>query len=204
MLVAHCGVAAAGVKVLKAQGLCTPSLNDGLLPSILILAYVFFHARREPKLLDTWGLTTPISKAALAFATAMLAFAIGSLLLMAKLLAAPVEYRAEFVSDMVNYIVGAFPQQFIACSLGFVWLAERPVFRGPWRLPIFVGLVFALAHFWTPARIPGTIIPVQMLITLPMGVAATYYFLRFRTIMPLVIMHAILWVLYFNWIERHI
>jgi len=105
---------------------------------------------------------------------------------------------------MVEYIVGAFPQQFFMCSVGLVFLTKFRAFRGTWRIPLAVGLVFSLAHFWTPARIPGTIIPIQMVLVFPVGFVAAFYFLKFRTILPLTAAHAIAYVLLHNWVEMHL
>ena len=102
---------------------------------------------------------------------------------------------------MIDYVVAAFPQQFFMCSVGLVSLAKLRVFRGKWRLPLAVGLIFSLAHWWTPARIPGTAIPLQMVLTLPAGLGCAFYFLEFRAVLPLTAMHAIVYVLLHNWVE---
>jgi membrane protease YdiL (CAAX protease family) len=73
-----------------------------------------------------------------------------------------------------------------------------------WRIPLAVGLVFSLAHFWTPARIPGTIIPIQMVLVFPAGFFCAFYFLKFRNILPLTAIHAIAYVLLHNWVEVHL
>jgi len=56
-------------------------------------------------------------------------------------------FELSYLPRMVYYIIGAFPQQFVMCSVGLVTLAKLPVFRGLWRLPLAVGLAFCLAHF---------------------------------------------------------
>ena len=105
---------------------------------------------------------------------------------------------------MVEYLAAAFPQQFALCSVGLVSLSALPVFRGAWRLPLAVGLAFSLAHFWTPARIPGTYIPLQMVLTFPAGFFAAAYFLKHRSILPLTVIHAVTYPLLHHWIETRL
>jgi hypothetical protein len=165
---------------------------------------VVARGRREPAKLDEWGITTPLTVPAILVALALLAVAVASQYISGVALAGRVVFEPWLPSHMLDYILGAFPQQFFLCSVGLVNLAKLPAFRGAWRLPLAVAFVFGLAHWWTPARIPGTIIPVQMIVTVPLGFLAAAYFLRFRNILPLTAMHAILFPLWYNWVEVHL
>jgi hypothetical protein len=172
--------------------------------SVLTVGYMIARARRQPGKLDEWGLTTKITRpgilTGIIFAAAgILTLAAGGIMINGNLSLEP-----AYITQMIEYIPAAFPQQFVMCSVGLATLAKIRFFRGFWRLPLAVGLLFSLAHFWTPARIPGSIIPVQMLLTLPAGFLAAFHFLRFRNILPLTIIHAILYPLLHNWIEVHL
>lgn len=113
-------------------------------------------------------------------------------------------FESFYITQMLEYILAAFPQQFVLCSVGLATLATLRPFRGSWRLPLLVGVLFCLAHFWTPARIPGTFVPIQMPLTLVAGFGASFYFLKFRSILPLTAIHAIVYPLLHNWIELHL
>ncbi|MCC6145644.1 MAG: CPBP family intramembrane metalloprotease [Candidatus Hydrogenedentes bacterium] len=175
-----------------------------VLASVLTVGYILARARREPERLEVWGLTTPLTLRALAPAAGLLAAAIAALGVAGWNAAGSLAFEPRYIVEMIEYIPAAYPQQFFMCSVGLVMLSTLSVFRGHWRLPLAVGLVFSLAHFWTPARLPGTFIPIQMLITLPAGFLAAWYFLRFRSILPLTGIHAILYPLLHNWIERNL
>lgn len=200
------GVIMTGVKVLE---LYVPILRvsgetTGSVASILILGYVIFRAEHEPEKLKAWGLTVPLTGSALLTGLVMLFVSVGVLALGGIATAGRLAFEPAYVTQMVNYIPGAFPQQFAMCSVGLATLAALPLFRGLWRLPLAVGLIFSLLHFWTPARIPGTIIPLQMVLTFPAGFFVTLYFLKFRSILPLIAIHAIVYPLLHNWIERQL
>lgn len=194
--------------LLKLLGFARPELGMsgpvGFVPFVLILGYALRRGRQEPEKLDEWGLTTPI--------TAQAVSAAGFLFLLSLLviggfglhLAGRLHFEWSYLPAMLMYFDDGFSQQFFMCSVGLVSLAKLPVFRGLWRLPLAVGAVFALAHFWTPHRIPGTIIPLQMVLTFPAGFGCAYYFLRYRTVLPLAVLHAVLYVLLHNWIEAHL
>ncbi len=178
--------------------------TDALAAFLLALGYIIARARRQPEKLDEWGITTPLTLAALLTSLALLAGCAGILAGCGRALTGKLTFEPWYVPRMVDYLVGAFPQQFFMCSVGLVTLAKLRFFRGLWRLPLTVGLVFSLAHFWTPAHFPGTIIPVQMVITFPAGFAVTLYFLKFRNILPLTVVHAIFYILLHHWIELHL
>ena len=93
----------------------------------------------------------------------------------------------------------------IICLGYILWRAQRqpeklPYLRGQWRLPLLLGVLFCLAHLPMPGQCLWEI-PLQVLATFPLGFVAAYYFLRFRTILPLVALHAIGFVLPVNGIE---
>ena len=177
---------------------------DALVAFLLTLGYIIARARRQPEKLDEWGITTPLTLPAVATGLVLLGISVGSQAVHGIALTGRLSFEPSYVPRMVEYIVGAFPQQFIMCSVGLVFLTKLRPFRGMWRIPLAVGLVFSLAHFWTPARIPGTIIPIQMVLVFPAGVIAAFYFLKFRSILPLTVIHAITYVLLHNWVEVHL
>lgn len=200
------GAVFAAVKAL--QGFF-PALHIGLpainvTTSLLVLAYILARARRAPEKLDIWGLTTPLTPGALLSGFVLLAAAVGALALGGLRAGGGLDFPPHYATEMVEYIAAAFPQQFALCSVGLVSLSTLPVFRGAWRLPLAVGLAFSLAHFWTPARIPGTFIPLQMVLTFPAGFFAAAYFLKHRNILPLTLVHAVSYPLLHHWIETRL
>lgn len=198
------GASSAAIKIGKHHGVCPPSVNDGLVACLLILAYVLYHARRMPERLDEWGFTTPLTRGAILSACGLLAFALAVIVAWAKHLGLSTAITPQYPFEMLDYLIGAFPQQFFMCSVGLVTLARIPRLKGQWRIPLLVGCIFALAHLWTPARFSPLHIPVQSVITFPLGFVAAAYFLSYRTIIPLTIIHAILFPLYFHWVEAHL
>lgn len=194
--------------LLKLTGFARPewqlNTTDALVAFLLTLGYIIARARRQPEKLDEWGITTPLTLPAVATGLVLLGIAVGCLAAHGISLTGRLDFEPSYVPRMVEYIVGAFPQQFFMCSVGLVFLAKLRPFRGMWRIPLAVGLVFSLAHFWTPARIPGTIIPIQMVIVFPAGFVCAFYFLKFRNILPLTAIHAIAYVLLHNWVEVHL
>ena len=193
----------------KAAQLSFPALHISLTTinetaSLLVVGYILARTRRAPEKLDTWGLTTPLTPEALLSAFVLLGAAVGALALGGLRAGGGLEFPPHYATEMVEYIPAAFPQQFALCSVGLVSLAALPVFRGAWRLPLAVGLAFSLAHFWTPARIPGTFIPLQMVLTFPAGFFAAAYFLKHRTILPLTVIHAAAYPLLHHWIETRL
>lgn len=199
------GIVTAAIKLI---GAAKPewhvNATDALAAFLLTLGYIIARGRRQPEKLDEWGLTTPITLSAMITGFILLIIGIGILAACGLLLKDTLTFKPSYVPRMIEYIVGAFPQQFFMCSVGLVTLAKLHIFRGIWRLPLTVGIVFCLAHFWTPAHFPGTIIPIQMAITLPAGVATALYFLKFRTILPLTAIHAVFYILLHHWIELHL
>ena len=200
------GVIMSGVKLaelsLPEWGLSRTTTD--ILASTLTLGYIIARARKQPGKLDAWGITTSVSTAAVM--TAMLLTGLAAALLAAcgLLLSGSLAWKPLYLVQMIEYIPAAFPQQFVLCSVVLTSLATLPIFRGLWRLPLTVGLLFCLAHLWTPALIPGTSLPVQVLITFPAGLSAAFYFLKFRTILPLTAIHAVFYPLMNNWIEAHL
>ena len=172
--------------------------------STITVGYIVARAHRTPHKLDEWGLTTVLTPAALLTGLSLLVFSVLALAGLGFLIAGGLTFKPAYMAEMIEYIPAAFPQQFVLCSVVLVSLGSLSVFRDAWRLPLLVGVLFSLAHFWTPARIPGTMVPVQMLITLPAGAGAAWYFLRFRNILPLTVIHAVFYPLMHHWIERQL
>ena len=171
-------------------------------PFILTVAYIIWRGRREPEKLDTWGLTTPVTGAAVLVMAVFLGMTAALLGTTRLMLGGELDFEPRYVFRMIDYVVGAFPQQFFLCSVGLASLATLPVLGGSWRLPLAVGMCFGVAHFWAPVHFPGSVIPLQVVATAPMGFFAAWYFIRFRNILPLTIFHAISYVLYSQWVER--
>lgn len=194
--------------VVKALALSMPKWGAGpstsTLPCVLCVGYVIYRGRKDPEKLDEWGITTPITRSAVAAILVMMLFAAGALGAVGHALSGTLTFAPSYVFRALNYVVGAFPQQFFLYSVGLVSLSKLPFFRGLWRLSLALGLLFGLAHFWSPVRIPGSQLPVQTLITMPMGFLCAQYFLRYRTILPLTAAHAVVFVLFMSWVERHL
>ncbi len=197
------GIVFAVVKTLKVG---VPSLGvgmaDSVIPAAMTLGYILLRARREPEKLDAWGITTPISWAAWGASAGLVLAGAAVLAAASRALSGEITFRASYLFDMIAYVAAAFPQQFFLCSVGLASLSTLRIFRGRWRLPLFVGLVFGLAHFWTPVHLPNSSFPIQVVATMPMGFFASYYFLRFRSIVPLTLWHTVLYVLMVNWVQR--
>jgi membrane protease YdiL (CAAX protease family) len=191
--------------VIKGTSFLLPELHmgnlDAIIPFLLCVQYTIYRARQQPEKLDEWGITTPITRSAI---IVMLVLSIAAIVCMAALaicLSGTLSFEFRYATKMVEYIISAFPQQFFLCSVILVSLSKISFFRGNWRLPLAVGFLFAIAHFWTPFHIPGTRIPLQLIGTFPMGFIAAWYFLKFRNILPLTLSHAILYVLLHHWVE---
>ncbi len=200
------GILMAGVKLLElnAPMLEMRRTTTDEVASMLVVGYILLRASRNHEKLKAWGLTVPLTSAAILTGLAMLVVALGMLAIGGVVVAGTLSFTPAYVTQMVEYIPAAFPQQFVMCSVGLATLATLRPFHGLWRLPLAVGLIFSLAHFWTPARIPGTIIPLQMVLTFPAGFFAAFYFLKFKSILPLTALHAILYPLLNNWIEMQL
>lgn len=194
--------------VVKALALSMPKWGAGpassTLPCVLCVGYIIYRGRKDPEKLDEWGITTPLTRGAVTGILVMMLVAAGALGAVGHALSGTLAVAPSYVFRAINYVVSAFPQQFFLCSVGLVSLAKLPFFRGAWRLPLVLGLLFGLAHFWSPVRISGSPFPVQALITMPMGFLCAHYFLRYRTILPLTVAHVIVFVLFMSWVERHL
>jgi len=194
--------------VVKTLKLGVPSLGvgmaDAVIPATMTLGYIFLRSRREPEKLDTWGITARITWTAWAAFVGLVLVGAAVLALGSRALSGEITLRVSYLFDMINYLVSAFPQQFFLCSVGLATLSKLKVFRGHWRLPLLVGVLFGLAHFWTPVHLPNSSFPISVLATIPMGFFAAYYFLRFRTVIPLTIWHVVLYVFMVNWVQRYL
>ncbi|MCC6144063.1 MAG: hypothetical protein IT368_09675 [Candidatus Hydrogenedentes bacterium] len=192
--------------IVKALAMKVPEWRAGgssaSMPCILTVAYIIWRARHEPEKLDMWGLTTPITGTAMLVMALFIGITVALLGVTGHMLGGTLHFEPHYVFGMINYVVAAFPQQFFLWSVGLTSLATLPVLRGTWRLPLVVGLCFALAHFWVPAHFSGSAIPPQVVATAPMGFFAAWYFLQFRNILPLTLFHVIAYVLYVNWVEH--
>jgi hypothetical protein len=177
------------------------SLGD--LSSILCIAYILWRAERQPWKLREWGLTTPITGTAFAFFAGFLALTIVSIGCTGLALSGSLSFELSYVFRMIDYVSGAFPQQFLFFAVGVANLEKFSLLRGHWRLPLLLGALFCLGHCFMPIPLLWGL-PVPVLVTFPLGFFATWYFLRFRTIIPLVAIHAIGFILLVNWIDKYL
>lgn len=172
---------------------------NSLVPFFILLGYIFARARRQPEKLDDWGITTRLTLPAVASALVLLGIGVcGCMAVTGIARAGGPRLELSYLARMVYYVVGAFPQQFVMCSVGLVSLAKLPFFRGGWRLPLAVGLAFCLAHFALPGKSLSEL-PRELVILFPGGFLAACYFLKFRNILPLTALHAILYILLASW-----
>ena len=172
--------------------------------SVLTMGYIVSRARRQPQKLDDWGITTPLTLRLLLTGFALMLGAVGTLAMTSISIGGKPSFDIALFARAIEYILAAFPQQFVMCSIGLASLATFPALRGTWRIPLAVGLLFSLAHFWGTHRVAGTIIPIQMLLTFPAGFFAAFYFLKFRNILPLTVIHAISYPLLVIWVENYL
>ena len=173
--------------------------TDALVASLLLLGYIIARARRQPEKLDEWGLTTPLTFPAVAMALVLLGIGGGVLIASTGIaLAGGPRFEPSYVPRMIDYITGAFPQQFVMCSVGLVSLAKLRPFRNTWGLALAVGLAFCLAHFLLPGKSLSTML-LELATLFPAGFLAASYFLKFRNILPLTAIHAILYILLSSW-----
>ncbi len=172
------------------------SLGD--IGSIVCIAYILCRAQCQPEKLREWGLTTPITGMAFAFFAGLLTAAIVVLAGMGLALSGSLHFEISYLFRMIDYVSGAFPQQFLVFAVGVTTLEKFRMLRGHWRLPALLGALFCLAHLFLPGAVW-----LKILVTFPLGFVATYYFLRFRTIIPLTAIHAIGFVLLVNWVEKY-
>jgi hypothetical protein len=172
---------------------------NALVPFLCVLGYILVRARHQPEKLDEWGITTPLGLPAFAAALALLAIGVGGLLPITGIArAGGPRFEVSYLPHFAYYLIGAFPQQFVLCSVGLVSLAKLPLLRGYWRLPLLVGFLFFLAHFAIPGKGLADV-PRELAILFPGGFLAAAYFLKFRSILPLTALHAILYILLATW-----
>ena len=173
--------------------------SDALVCSLLLIGYIIARARRQPEKLDEWGLTTPLTWPAIAMALVLLGIGIGGLIASTGIAhAGGPRFEPSYVWRMIEYITGAFPQQFVMCSVGLVSLAKLRLFRNTRVLALAVGLAFCLAHFVLPGKGLSTIL-LELATLFPAGFLAASYFLKFRNILPLIALHVILFVFLSSW-----
>jgi hypothetical protein len=194
------GIVGAAIKVVAAT---KPewhlNITDALVASLLILGYIAARARREPEKLDEWGLTTPLTIPAVAAALVLLGIGVGGFSVSTGIaFAGGPRFEPSYVPRMIEYITGAFPQQFAMCSVGLVSLAKLRAFRNTWLLALAVGFSFCFAHLVLPGKSVSTML-LELATLFPAGILASSYFLKFRNILPLTAMHAILYIFLSTW-----
>jgi hypothetical protein len=168
------------------------------LACIICIVYILMRASHQPEKLREWGFITPITRVAFVF---FIGFLLVSLLILGFCgwaLFGMLPFEIHYVAQMIDYTRDAFLQQFLIFAIGVVNLEKFPLLRGKWRLPILMGILFAFVHPIDIQFLWG--IPLPLLLLFPMGFLATYYFQRFRTILPNIAIHAIGYVLLSNWI----
>lgn len=171
----------------------------GEVPFFLTIGYIAYRSRRQPQKLDEWGITTPLTFTAVAIAFMLLGIGIAVVSISTGIaFAGGPRFEPAYVPRMVDYVVGALPQQFVMCSVGLVSLAKLRLFRDTRVLALLVGLAFCLAHFLQPGKSLSTML-LELATLFPAGVVAASYFLKFRNILPLTALHAILYIFLSSW-----
>ncbi len=167
---------------------------------VTTMVYIIARARREPEKLDEWGITTPITLPAVVIALGLLAGGIAMLGATSLLLGGSPSFRPALLPQAIEYIAGAFPQQFVLCSIRISALSKFPVFRGWWRLPVAMSVLFYAAHLWSPLLFPNTTLLIQLFPMLG-GLVFTVYFMYFRNIIPTTLLHAFSFPFLVHWVE---
>lgn len=174
----------------------------GDIMTIPCIAYILWRTQREPDKLREWGLTTPLTTRALLYAAGMFVMAIGVLVVACLAYGRTMSFDIAYLFRMTDYVSGAFPQQFVLCSILLVSLEKMPALRGAWRIPLLCGFLFFAAHLWALVYDPSKFFLFSLNL-IPMGIVVTAYFLRFRTIIPILALHAFVFVLSTNWLEGY-
>jgi hypothetical protein len=168
--------------------------SEPLICFFLTLGYILTRARTQPEKLDEWGITTPITAPAVLVACALFGVIMLSAAL-AKIYAGGLPpLSMAMVTGSIEYMSSGFTQQFFLCSVGLVSLAKIPVFRGWLRLPAALGIGFGVMHLWLPISAPAERFWIELagvVVVSGLGFIASAYFLRFRTMVPLGLLHAV-------------
>jgi len=175
----------------------------GEITSLACIVYILWRADREPAKLREWGLTTPISMGALIFFIFLLSIAIVWEIIANISLGGTLYFDSVWILHTIDYLYGAFPQQFALCSVAVVQMERLPKLRGNWRIPLLAGCIFLLAHIYTIIRDP-TSFNLQFMGLMVLGTAVVYYFLRYRTIVPIVVLHAIIFIMNVNLVDPYL
>lgn len=169
-------------------------LHDTLVMIVILLClfYLGWRCKHDMSKLKEWGLTFDHlgSASLVALGFAMLAtMVLGAITFMET---GEIKYNSDLWQQMVRYIKGAFPQQFLIFGLVIGNFSKLSTFSGHFRLPLMGGLFFGALHFHAPWQILGTFF---------LGFFCIAFFLRFRTIIPLIAVHAYLYPLNELWIR---
>lgn len=165
------------------------------------IMYIFDRARKHPGKLEEWGLVGKITPWAVMSFLMILGAGIGFNFILGRIYTGDISFEPHYVNDMVFYVFHASLQQFCLCSIILVSLNKIESLSGNWKLPLIVGVIFALVHIIAPSKIPGTKISLQLIYTFPFGILGAWYFLKFRLVLPIVFVHATLYVLLKKWVE---
>lgn len=129
--------------VIRGASFIRPDLSlgdlDSLVPFLLCVEYTIYRARRHPEKLDEWGITTPLTLPPLVTILVILGSGIGCLAVLGFALSGTLSFGFLYVTQMIEYIISAFPQQFFLCSVILVSLSKVKIFQGQWRLPLWWG-----------------------------------------------------------------
>lgn len=168
--------------------------SEPLVCFFLTFAYILVRARRQPDKLDEWGITTPLSAPAILVACAF--FGIGVLVLAINRIhiAGTLPFSMGMVTGSIEYISSGFTQQFFLCSVGLVSLGKMRIFRGWLRLPLALAACFGVMHLWMPLSAPAERFWIELAGVAGvagLGFLASAYFLLFRNMIPIAIIHAV-------------
>lgn len=158
--------------------------------NLLCFAYIGFRVSSEPHKMGEWGLRT--KNLLIGSVVSILAITVFSVFLAAisffKTNAVP--FDIHLIGEMVAYTEGAFPQQFLIFGMVCGNLLKLPIFSRGLRLPILAGILFSAGHWHAPYQMFGTMF---------LGFFCVYFYMRFKNIFPLILMHACLYPLYEAW-----
>lgn len=170
-------------------------LEHNVLVMLVILLCFFYmgcRARNDIGKLKQWGLTLDRLGRASLVALGLAIVATIGLGTISYFKTDELKFDPKVINQMVLYIKGAFPQQFLVFGMVLGNLSRHPWLSGRVRLPLLGAFLFAVLHFHAPLMMIGTSV---------LGFACVSFFLYYRTIIPLIFLHAYLQPLNVYWIR---
>lgn len=168
--------------------------------SFCCVLYILPRARKTPEKLDEWGFTELPSSEGWIAGAGLIVLAFAGPVVTTLLLGGTLFFTPELVTEAFGYLWSAFAQEFLLCSIFANNLSRLNLLRGNLRIPILAGLVFGLLHF-KPVNISWPQSTFMMGFTALMGFTLTFYFLKYRFIWPVIMLHAIGFPMVAYWID---